>query len=395
MNLLQNKKIAIIGAGPGGLTLALLLQKKGADVSVFERDLNKDVRIQGTTLDLHFESGLKAIEAAGLMDAFKSNYRTDNDRTRMLDEHANIFFDDHNEVSVGNFGDEWFCPEIDRGSLRKILLDALQPDTVIWNSHIVSLENTDNTFQLMFGNGSTATADIVIGADGANSKIRPFVTPIKPFYSGVTILQGNIYNAEKVDPQINDLLKGGKIMVMGDSKTLTAKVDGNNKGDGSLDFGISWKEKENWVTNSGIDFKNGKQILEWFKKEYAHWDPIWQALFEVENTNFIPRPQYCMPLDQYWEAQPNITLLGDAAHLMPPFAGEGVNMAMLDALQLSDNLTGEKFTDLQAAIAHYEKEMFARFAKIGKITLDNTEWMHSPEGLKRMLAIKNKNRGTE
>ena len=94
-----------------------------------------------------------------------------------------------------------------------------------------------------------------------------------------------------------------------------------------------------------------------------------------------------MPLDQKWEAQTNITLIGDAAHWMPPYAGEGVNMAMLDALQLSESLTSGKFNDLKSAIADYEKQMFARFAEIGKETLDNTEFMHSPDGLKKLLEM--------
>lgn len=358
---------------------------------MYERDFNRDVRVQGTTIDLHFESGLKALEAAGLMDAFKENYRNENDPTRVVDVHANIFFDDHNEGATLDFGDEWFAPEIDRGSIRKILLDALQPGTIVWDCHIVSLEDINNNWKIIFENGNAVIADIVIGADGANSKIRPFVTPIKPFYSGVTILQGNIYDAEKVDPKIHDLLKGGKIMAIGDSKTITAKADAVAKGDGSLDFYLSWKEDANWAIDSGIDFKNVKQVSQWFKKEYSNWDSIWQELFKVENSSFLARPQYCMPLDQYWEAQLNITLLGDAAHLMPPFAGEGVNMAMFDALQLSEQLTSGKFTDLKLAIAHYEKEVFARFAEIGKITLYNTEWMHSPGGLKKMLLIKTKN----
>ncbi|MVN23153.1 FAD-dependent oxidoreductase [Mucilaginibacter arboris] len=383
MNLLQNKKIAIIGGGPGGLTLARLLQLKGANVKVYERDLNRDVRKQGGTLDLHTESGLKALEEAGLMDAFKANYRPDADRVRVVDENAKIFFDEHNEEPNGHFGDEWFRPEIDRGPLRNILLDSLQPDTVVWDSHMVSLESIDNTWKIIFENGNTVIADIVIGADGAKSKIRPFVTPIKPFYSGVTVLEGNIYDSEKNAPKIHDLLQGGKIMGLGDSKTISVSA----KGDGSLDFYTGWKVDTNWVTDSGIDFKNSNQVLEWFKKEYSNWDSIWLELFEVENTIFIPRPQYCMPLDQKWEAKTNITLIGDAAHWMPPYAGEGVNMAMLDALQLSESLTNEKFTDLKSAIAHYEKQMFARFAEIGKETLDNTEFMHSPDGLKKLIEM--------
>ncbi|MGQ7945999.1 FAD-dependent oxidoreductase [Flavobacterium sp. WC2509] len=385
MNLLKNKKIAIIGGGPGGLTLARLLQNKGATVNVYERDFNREVRAQGATLDLHHESGLKALEAAGLMDVFKANYRPNADRLRVVDENAKIFFDEHDNEAKGDFGDEWFRPEIDRGPLRNLLLDSLSEDTVVWNSHVFSLEEIDNQWKIIFENGNTVIADIVIGADGANSKIRPFVTPIKPFYSGVTVLMGNIYDAEKNTPRINDLLQGGKIMGFGDSKTLSVSA----KGDGSLDFYAGWNVDVDWIKNNDIDFKNNQHVLKWFKKEYSKWDNIWLELFEAEKNYLVPNPLYCMPLNQSWEAQSNITLIGDAAHLMPPFAGEGVNMAMLDALQLSESLTKDDNIDLKSAIAHYEKQMFERFAEVGKETMDNTDWMHSPEGLKKITEMFN------
>jgi len=381
--VLQNKNVAIVGGGPGGLTLARLLQLKGANVKVYERDENRAVRVQGATLDLHFESGLKALEAAGLMEVFKVNYRPDNDRYRVVDETAAIVYDEHNKVSTGDFGDKWFRPEIDRGPLRDILLDSLQPDTVVWDSHIVSLENTGNSWKIIFQNGGTAFADLVIGADGAKSKIRPVITPIKPYYSGITYLVGNIEHSEKNTPKIHSLLKGGKICAMGNSKTIFLSA----KGDGSLDFYIGWKEDADWVIKSGIDFNDGKQVLEWFKKEYANWDDFWLELFEHE-IHFIPRPLYSMPSNQYWEPQPNITLLGDAAHLLPP-NGEGVNMAMLDAVELSESLTSGKFTDLKPAIAYYEKQMSARFVEEAKVTADMLNWMYSPNGLKVMVEMLN------
>lgn len=381
--LLENKNIAIIGGGPGGLTLARLLQLKGANVKVYERDFNREVRVQGATLDLHTESGLKALEEAGLMEVFKAKYRPDNDRLRVLDKDLKIIYDQHTELVSVDFGHEHFRPEIDRGPLRDLLLDSLKPDTVVWNSHITSLKSIDGIWKIVFHNGNTATADMVIGADGANSKIRSYVTPIKSFYTGVMVLIGNIPHAEKNAPILHGLLKGGKIMALDDAKTISI----SEKGDGSLDFYIGYHQDEKWIAASGIDFRDNEQVLRWFKNEFSSWNTHWYELFASEGAVCTPRPLYCMPLDQTWEAQPNITIIGDAAHLMPPYAGEGVNMAMLDALQLCESLYDDRFTSVKSGIAHYEKQMFARFAEMGKITLDNTDAMHSVEGKEHLLKI--------
>src|SRR6187402_2454907 len=102
--MIQNKKIALIGGGPGGLTLARLLQLQGANVTVYERDINKDTRIQGGALDLHDESGLAALKKAGLLDAFKTNYRPGADKTRITDHKATLLFDQHLEENKLDFG---------------------------------------------------------------------------------------------------------------------------------------------------------------------------------------------------------------------------------------------------------------------------------------------------
>lgn len=162
--LLQNKKIAIVGGGPGGLTLARLLQLKGADVKVYERDHSQSARIQGAIVDLHFESGLKVMEAAGLMEEFKSNYIPGADKFRVLDPKGNILLDE--ESSAANFGDENFRPEIGRGALRDILIGALLPGTVVWDSHFLNMHQVKDKWELHFRNGSSATADMIIGSDG-------------------------------------------------------------------------------------------------------------------------------------------------------------------------------------------------------------------------------------
>lgn len=378
--LIKNKKIAIVGGGPGGLTLARLLQLKGAEVKVYERDFNSDVRVQGATLDLHEESGLEALRRAGLIDAFYANHRPEAGKLRILDKNLNVAMDTH---SADDYEEN--RPEIDRGPLRNILLDSLQPDTVVWDSQFLSMSPKNEGWELTFKNGSKAEADIVIAADGANSKIRPHINSIKPIYSGVTIVEGNIYDSEKNAPKLSKLVNGGKIFAFGDQKTLILSM----KGDGTLSFYTGCKVDEFWVRDSSIDFSNKDEVYQWFKKEFGSWDPVWQELFESDEMSIIPRPQYHFPLDQHWDALPNLTMLGDAAHRMPPYAGEGVNMAMQDAFELAEVLSGDNFPNVQAAIAAYEKQMCKRASEITKITLDSTEMMHSDDPITKLINMFN------
>jgi 2-polyprenyl-6-methoxyphenol hydroxylase-like FAD-dependent oxidoreductase len=381
--ILQNKQIAIIGGGPGGLTLARLLQLKGSNVKVYERDLDKSARVQGSLLDMHEESGWATLRKANLIEEFKKNVRQGADKKVIVNEHAEIIFSDHETKSGEALGNEPARPEIDRGALRKVFLESLQPETVVWDSHFISMEKQNEGWLLHFKNGSCAYADLVIGADGANSKIRPYVTNIKAFYSGVTMVEINVENAEKTTPHIYRLLNGGKIMAFGDGKNIL----GGQKGNGGLGFYLSLKIDENWAANSGLNFFDKTQLLAWFKKEYSEWSSIWYELFENAAMPVIPRPIYCMPLDQTWEALHNLTLLGDAAHVMPPFAGEGANTSMFDALGLSECLTADKYNTLQEAISFYEVGMRKRASKAAKQSLENGERMHSEGALEKMLTV--------
>ncbi len=380
MNL-QDKKIAIVGGGPGGLTLARLLQLKGLDVQVYERDTDKHARVQGSPLDLHDDSGLAALAKANLLDAFKSHYMVGADRMKITNERAEVLFSDHGNKPEENFGQAYFRPEIDRGVLRHILLDSLLPGTVVWNSHFLSMDQHNAGWLLHFKNSDPVYADMVVAADGANSKIRPYVTDIKAFYTGITMLEGNIDNAKITAPGISELLNGGKIMAFGNSKNILV----GQKANGEIGFYASFTTGENWAADSGIDFADRAQVLAWFKSSYPEWSGIWDQLFEAAALPFVPRPIYCMPLDQAWDAQPNVTLIGDAAHVMPPFAGEGVNMAMLDALELSMCMTEGPYDSMLQAITAYEKQMRARASIAAMESIENGERMHSAHALETML----------
>ena len=372
----KDKTIAIVGGGPGGLTLARLLQMNGGDVKVYERDVSRDARVQGATLDLHEDSGLRALREAGLMEAFRANYRPGADKVLIVDRNAKTFLD---EFSSEDLGTE--RPEIDRGPLRDLLLDSLQADTVVWGRQLTSLARLEGTVRLEFADGASASADVVIGADGANSKVRPAVTPIKPVYSGVTVIEGSVHDTEIAAPRIHKLLGIGKICALGNEKSLFIGA----KGDGSLSFYTGHKAAESWARTCGIDFSKKADVLNWFKDEFHGWDEIWDELFQNADLPFIPRPQYYMPPDQSWEALPNLTLLGDAAHVMPPYAGEGVNMAMLDALELAECLMSDAFPDTRAAIAAYETKMRGRASSVIQMTLEQTAVFHSPDALPQLV----------
>ncbi|WP_460687775.1 FAD-dependent oxidoreductase [Niabella aquatica] len=381
MTLFKNKKIAIIGGGPAGLALARLLQIKNGEVSVYERDVDRGVRVQGATLDLHEGTGLEALKRAGLLDAFYKHHRPEASKMRLTDGKLNVVFDDHHLATITSES----RPEIDRAPLRDILLNSLKPGTVVWDSHFVSMEKEKSGWRVHFKNETSIYADLVIAADGANSKVRPYLSDTKPVYSGITLIEGNIYNAEKHTPGLFSFAKGGKVMAFDDEQFIGYGI----KGDGSIMFVASFKIAENWLSQSSIDFSNREQVFEWFKTAFSGWSDEWHEFFTNEGVHFIPRPQYYFPFDQTWETQENLTMIGDAAHRMPPYAGEGANVALQDAFELAKNLAGNQFPNIKTAISHFEKQMIERGAQATQNTLENSERMFSGNGLAQMVAFFN------
>jgi 2-polyprenyl-6-methoxyphenol hydroxylase-like FAD-dependent oxidoreductase len=385
IKLLKNKKIAIVGGGMAGLTLARLLQLQNAEVKVFERDFDQNVRVQGSTLDLHEGTGLEAMKRAGLLDEFYKHHRAVASKMLLVDRSLNIKFDDHN---FARFTSET-RPEIDRTPLRDILLNSLLSNTVIWDSNFNSMEKEGRGWRIHFKNGTSAYADLVVAADGANSKVRPYLSSLKPIYSGITLIQGDIDQAASNVPGLFTFAKGGKVMAFDDEKMIGY----GSKEDGSIMFVACFKCPENWLRESGVDFKDKNQVLDWFEKDFSTWGDKWHEFFTSNEVRFIPRPQYYFPFDQKWDTQENLTMIGDAAHRMPPFAGEGANVAMQDSFELAEVFKSSQFSDIKTALAHFEKDMIARGAKATRETLENTERIFSKNGLEQMLSFFNQVRG--
>jgi 2-polyprenyl-6-methoxyphenol hydroxylase-like FAD-dependent oxidoreductase len=375
MRAIDGKKIAIIGGGPGGLTLARLLQMRGAHVEVYERDHSREARVQGSALDLHEYSGLAALEAAGLMEAFWVNHRSDLDRLRLTNQNGTILHDHPRTMSGAGKR-----PEIERGPLRNLLLDSLRPDTVRWDHKLESAALRGDKVALQFANGQTILADIAIGGDGANSKLRSIVTPTRPEYVGVTLVEGVVPAAEDAVPDLWRLLGGAALIALGSERTIGM----GTKPDGSILFYAGLKSNHPEDKRLLEDADSADKRVAWFHANFEGWSEMWAALFSMASS-MTWRPLLVCPMDQQWESKTNLTLIGDAAHVMPPYAGEGVNMAMLDALVLSRQLLGEG--DPASAIAAYETEMFGRMRNITEDTMLNTEMFYAPDAADRVVNV--------
>jgi 2-polyprenyl-6-methoxyphenol hydroxylase-like FAD-dependent oxidoreductase len=375
MSAIVGKRVAIVGGGPGGLTLARLLQQCGAQVSVYERDQSRSARVQGSALDLHENSGLAALEAAGLIDAFWANHRPDLDRLRLTDAKGTVLHDHFRRMSGAEKR-----PEIERGPLRDLLLDSLEPNTVQWDCKLESAELQGEQVSLRFASEQIALADIAVGCDGANSRLRELVTPIRPEYVGVSLVEGLVPEAKQMIPELWDLLGGSALIALGGERTIGM----GTKPDGSVLLYAGVKTRDDSARRSFEEASGPGQRVAWFHANFQGWSEIWDPLFK-EAASMVWRPLLVCPTDQHWEPKRNVTLIGDAAHVMPPYAGEGVNMAMLDALVLSRLLLSQDTSS--DAIAAYEVEMFARMRHMTEDTMVNTEMFYAPDASDRVVAL--------
>ncbi|QIS24591.1 NAD(P)-binding protein [Nocardia terpenica] len=341
-------RIAIVGAGLGGLACARALRLHGIEATVYERETSPQARGQGGTLDLHGDTGQAAMRACGLYDRFRALSRPEDERTVAVDPITAAVLSEERPEGEG------FAPEIDRAQLRTLLLDSVAADTVVWGRAAATVApRADGTARLHFADGGSVDADLVVGADGARSRVRPALSDATPTYLGMTYIETWIDDADRREPELARFVGHGTMVAEGTGTQIFVQ---RNSG-GRLHVYVMLEDAPDWYVAAGVDLDDTEAVRTHLLARLDGWHDTLRALIRCGDAPFVNRPLYTLPVGHAWQHIPGVTLLGDAAHLMPPF-GIGANLALYDGAELGGAIA--EYTDLDAAVRAYERVMLPR-----------------------------------
>ncbi|KAB5559630.1 hypothetical protein GE09DRAFT_61865 [Coniochaeta sp. 2T2.1] len=350
--------IAIVGAGPCGLTFARLLERKGINYVIYERDEteNQESNNAGGSLDLHPGTGQLALRECGLWDEFKVSARYDDTVFTIADKLGNRL------LELGQGRD---APEIDRAELRKLLLQSIPKDRIKWGHVLQDVDvGGDGRRVLRFANGVVVSGfRLVLGADGAWSKVRSMTIKAKPHYTGKTYVVSTIHHQNPVLESLAHQVPAGSHLSIGSGGYIMIQ----RQGDGSYRISFGLQAPETLFCRNHIqlnDATSTRRIL--LEEFYQDWSEEYKNLIQ-HSADFRAWPLYTLSTDDMgWKPGRGATLAGDAAHLAYP-GGEGVNLAMMDALQLATQIAEHGIDNLDHAVQQYETGMFPRaVAAIGE-----------------------------
>lgn len=344
----MHTSIAIIGAGLGGLMLARVLHVHGIAATVYEAEASAKARSQGGMLDIHDYNGQLALKAAGLYDTFRALIHEGGQATRMLGSQGEVLFEQADDGTGGR-------PEVQRGELRRILLESLPEGTVRWGHKLTAVNTLDGgQHSLHFADGTTVTTGLLVGADGAWSKVRPLVSEAKPVYTGTSFVETYLYDSDNHHPASAVAVGGGALFALAPGKGILA----HREPDGLLHTYVALSKPQEWFT--GSDFSDAAALAR-VAAEFDGWAPALTALITDGGTTPVLRALHTLPVEHRWQRVAGVTLLGDAAHLMAP-SGEGANLAMYDGAELALAIAAHP-GDVEAALLVYETALFLRSAQ--------------------------------
>ncbi|AJC60993.1 monooxygenase FAD-binding protein [Streptomyces sp. 769] len=315
-------------------------------VTVFERENDRNSRSQGGTLDIHTETGQVALRAAGLFDRFLALSRPEGQEWLLYDRHATLIR--HDQAGEGDLS----RPEIDRGQLRSLLLESLAPGTVRWGHHVRAVTPLPHgAARLHHHDRTVEDFDLVIGADGAWSRVRPALSDAQPSYAGITMVEVRFNDVDHRHPGIARLVGTGTMSAKAGRRSLVLQRNSN----GHVRGYITFRGPQDW--HAGLDLADTESVRARLLAQYQGWHESLLDILRDNEGDFVNRPMFVLPVPHSWQRVPGITLLGDAAHLMPP-VGVGANLALLDGAELAQAVIGHPTID--EALDAYESVMLPR-----------------------------------
>ena len=359
-------RVAIIGGGIGGLTLALALRKRGMAADVYEQA--PELTEIGAAVALSANS-TRELERLGFLErlAAVSTLPTQLIYRGWRDDRPIAAFD-VGDSYVKRFGAPYFG--IHRADLQRILSSGLAAAELHLGHRLVNMTDQGDTIGLEFANGHSTQADLVVGADGVRSSVRRFVTGgDDTVYSGTTAFRG-IVPVERLpslpDPRAIQFWMGPNAHLLhyaiggaADSVNFFAVVEGPPV----------WTHGERWLA----EVEEGQHMA-----AFKGWHPAVTEMIDAVPHSVSWGLFGVRPLLRWHRGR--AVLLGDSAHGMLPHHGQGANTTIEDAITLAELLAGMRADELDATLRHYQQLRRTRTRKIQRSSWVTNHLLHLPDG---------------